>query len=154
MTYRCKQQPGPQTPFHKTRRSISGDLLQRYGRYRPSRTATYMTDRTALRLVYAIAAAKNLIIIFFEAAFLHEKFHSDKTVFAYQYLRFDGSLKHLHNAEQLTGNIYGHYQAFFDIFCRPYQIPHQQRPQAEQIGPLPIIPKRRFGKPHYSGRIC
>lgn len=77
--------------------------------YDQDETATFMADKTTIRLLFALAAANGLHMEHLDItwAYLHEKYEHDKPVYIWQPPRFDGSYKHPVAAGRLFGIIYG-----------------------------------------------
>ena len=111
MGYRYKRDINGKVTKRKAHCAARGDTMIPNIHYDPERTTTYMTDKSSVRLLFAIAAAHNLLIehIDIEAANLHEDFdHSgEKPFYVRQHPRFDGTYKHECKGGKLVKNLYG-----------------------------------------------
>ena len=78
-----------------------------------------MTEKSALRLIYAISASRNFFLqnIDFRAAFLRERFTHKNPVYVHQHPRFYGTMKYPRCAGQLDGNLYGTRQGGYLYFA-------------------------------------
>ena len=77
--------------------------------YDPDQTTTYMAEKTSVRLLLALCAAKNWVIEHFDitSAYLHERYTHSTPVFVQQPCRFNGSPKHTGKAGSLIISLYG-----------------------------------------------
>ena len=93
--------------------TIRGDKQVPGVHYDPYNLSSPVTHRDTIRSALALAAANSDHALHWdiEAAFFHEKFNDNRTIFVQQPTRFDGSLRHPHHVAQLTGNMYGSKQA-------------------------------------------
>lgn len=77
--------------------------------YNPQHTASYMADKTTVRLLFSLTSALNLSIDHFEitSAYIHEPYQHTKPVYVKQLSRFNGKLKHPGRGGQFIKNLYG-----------------------------------------------
>ena len=115
MTYRYKRDGTGSITKRKARCTLRGDKMRPHFHYDPDKTTSYMDDKTAVRLLFAIAATYKLPLehLDIEGAYLHERFKHSRPVYVKQLARFNGALKHRGEFGQLIGNLYGGKNAGF-----------------------------------------
>ena len=64
--------------------------------YERESTAKYIAEKTSVRALIAIAAAKQLVVEHFDltSAYLHEKYAPERKVYIKQHPMFDGTYKY------------------------------------------------------------
>ena len=109
MTYRYKHGNGKGDTTRKERRSVRGDRRPPHEHYDPEKTATYMTDCTIIRTLFAMAASVKVKLEHFDitGAYLHEKYQHGNRVYVWQPQWFYGTYKHRATHRELKGNLYG-----------------------------------------------
>lgn len=96
MTYRCKRSLKGQLIERKARCLARGDKIVAYFHYDPDNTAAYTAEKTTLRLLLALIAARWLYYEHFgiKSAFVHEDYAYRNPVLIKRPPKFDDTLRH------------------------------------------------------------
>lgn len=110
MSYRYKLDDKGRIAQRKARCSVRGDQFRPHQHYDPDRTAAYAADKTSIRVLIAIAAAKRQPLRAFDisSAYTAEQYTHDRPVYVTQHPLFNGTMMHP-NAKygKLKLNLYG-----------------------------------------------
>lgn len=83
--------------------------MKPYIHFNPKQTASYIADKTTIRLLLSLKAALNFQVDHFDisSAYLHEKCRYILPVYVKQHPRFNSTLKHPGRGGILIKNLYG-----------------------------------------------
>ena len=111
--------------------------------YDPSKTTTYMVDRTTVGTLFAIAETHCMPIehIDIKSAYLHEKFahNGSETVYVKQPPRFNGTYKHQCQGGKPNMKIYGAPSAGHTYLTAVLSL--LRKMFSKRSGPLPLVQK-------------